>query len=126
MDFASRRSAPELVTLAVSSLVVSVVVVLLVVQIAAGDDPARPVVTVEATVERDDAFHVPVAVRNLGDRAAANVQVTASLTAGGSTVEADQVVDFLGADETEELVFVFSSDPAAGELTVAVAGFADP
>jgi len=123
----SRRTVPELVTLTVSSLVLALVIVLLVLQIAAGNDPARPVVTVGAIVERGEGgFHVPVSVRNRGDRAAASVQVTASLTTGATTVEADQVVDFLGVDETEELVFVFGSDPAAGELAVAVAGFADP
>ena len=120
------RTVPERITLAVSSLVLAVVVVLLVVQVGAGDDPPQPAATVGPTIERGDSFHVPVAVRNGGDRAAATVQVSASLTVGASTVEADQTIDFLGAGETEDLVFVFQDDPAGGELTVDVAGFAAP
>lgn len=120
------RTTPQWITLAVSSAVLAVVVVLLVVQIGAGDDPPEPVVTVGATVDRDGLFHVPVAVDNRGDRAASNVQVTAELTVGSTTVETDQTIDFLGAGETEDLVFVFADDPAGGELTIAVAGFAAP
>ncbi len=121
-----RRTGPEWVTLAVSSLVLAVVVVLLIMQIGAGDEPPRPTVAVGAIVGRGESFEVPVSVRNGGDRAASNVQVTASLRVGSSSTEADQTIDFLGAGETEDLVFVFADDPADGQLTVAVGGFAAP
>ena len=34
--------------------------------------------------------------------------------------------DFLGDRETQELTFVFADDPADGEVTINVVGFAEP
>jgi uncharacterized protein (TIGR02588 family) len=65
-------------------------------------------------------------VRNEGDRTAANVQVSAELTVGDRSFTGDQVVDFLSGGDDAGLTFVFSEDPAAGELDVAVAGYAEP
>jgi uncharacterized protein (TIGR02588 family) len=36
------------------------------------------------------------------------------------------VVDFLGGGESQKLTFVFSDDPADGELVISVTGYAEP
>ena len=71
-------------------------------------------------------YFVPVEIVNRGDLAAAQVQVVAELTIGGNTISSDQVVDFLGGGETQGLTFIFADDPAEGDLTITVAGFAEP
>lgn len=123
----SSRRNPEWVTFGISVVILGVVVVGLLAQIAAGDDPPQP--TVEAGVPRpqaDGSFHVPVELRNSGDQAAAQVQVVAELVVRGTTTTGDQTVDFLGAGEAETLVFAFADDPADGQLRVAVSGFLVP
>lgn len=123
-----RRSGPEWVTFSVSLVILVVVVGLLVSRLDDADDPASPAVTIlDHEIEaRDGMFHVPVEVRNDGGRAAANVQVRAELVAADGTESSEQTIDYLGAGETDRLVFVFAADPATGELTVAVGGFAVP
>lgn len=121
------RSRPEWWTLAVSLVVLVAVVAGLVAEMLAGDDDARPVVTVAAPVAAGGGtYHVPVEVRNEGDRAASSVQVSADLVVDGVSTSGDQTIDFLGAGETESLVFVFPDDPATGTLDVVVSGFAVP
>jgi uncharacterized protein (TIGR02588 family) len=121
------RTPAEWVSFAVSCLVLGVVVILIVQQPQSDDGPAAPVASVAGEAERvPGGFHVPVEVRNEGKAAAADVQVTAELTIVGETSEADQVVPFLGAEEAQDLVFVFPDDPADGDLTVQVAAFAVP
>ena len=71
-------------------------------------------------------FLVPVDIVNHGDLAAAEVQVIAELTIAGETTTGDQVVDFLGGGERQQLTFVFSDDPADGELVISVTGYAEP
>jgi uncharacterized protein (TIGR02588 family) len=126
-DEDDRRSAAEWVTFTVSSLVLAAVVALVVAQLGGADGPARPVAEVSGPVEEHpEGFAVPVEVTNVGHATAAQVQVTAELTIDGEATEADQVVDFLAADEVEELTFTFADDPADGELVVRVASFAIP
>lgn len=122
------RSAAEWVTFAVTATVVAIVVGLLVAQALGRDDPPAPVATIEtdSIVRRGEWFHVPVELHNDGHRAAAGVQVVAELTDDGGVESSEQTVDVLGAGETVHLVFVFSADPAAGELRVAVGSFAEP
>jgi uncharacterized protein (TIGR02588 family) len=121
------RRDPEWWTFGISILILAGVVVGLLAQIASGDDPPQPAAVVgEVSRQPDGTFHVPVAVRNPGDRAAAEVQVAAELQLGGTTTTGDQTIDFLGAGETERLVFVFADDPASGALRVTVTGFAVP
>lgn len=122
------RTTAEWVTFAVSASILLVVVGLLISQVGAGDEPPSPVAVVitEGIVEREGGFHVPVEVRNDGDRGAASVQVTAELTIGDDRSSADQTIDFLGADERTRVVFVLVADPADGELEVTVGGFAVP
>jgi uncharacterized protein (TIGR02588 family) len=123
-----QRTTAEWITFAASSLVLAAVVGLLLLQTARADDPASPTVRVDAgAIEPDgDRFRVPAEVRNTGDRAATNIEVSAELAASGDVETAEQTIDFLGGDETVTLVFLFAEDPADGELTIAVTSFTDP
>lgn len=114
------------VSLGVSVLVLIALAVVLITGVGSGD-PARPTATVE-TVRRlvDGTSHVVVEVVNEGHRAADGVQVSASLTIDGDEQTGDQTIDFLGAGEQRHVVFVFTGDPADGELEVAVTSFAVP
>lgn len=61
-----------------------------------------------------------------GQSTAANVQVAAELVIEDETLAGDQTIDFLSGGETQHLSFVFDSDPATGDLSVAVTGYAVP
>jgi uncharacterized protein (TIGR02588 family) len=121
------RTVAEWFTFGTSCAVLAAVLALIAVQWSDSDDPALPVATLDGEVRSvDGRFYVDVMVTNEGDDAAASVQINATLAVGDSTTEGDQTIDFLAADEEVRLTFVFDQDPAAGELTVAVTGFADP
>jgi len=93
-----------------------------------GDDaPAEPIAAQRGAITRSaTGYEVPVEVRNVGGLTASEVQVRAELTIDGEATEADQVVDFLAGDDTEDLTFVFEDDPADGELVVTVTGYSTP
>jgi uncharacterized protein (TIGR02588 family) len=120
------RTSAEWTTFAVAVVVLLAVMAAIVVEAVRDHDPARPVADVTRTERVGDDFHVAVTLENRGDRAAANVQVVASLEVNGETTEGDQVVDFLAGGDEEELVFVFADDPDDGKLSVDVAGFSNP
>lgn len=120
------RTAAEWTSLVGSLVVLLVVVALIALQIPGDDDPAAPVARVAGVRPVRDAFHVDVTVHNAGDQTAANVQVSAELVVGGEVVTGDQTVDFLSADEEAELTFLFDQDPATGDLSISVSGFAAP
>ena len=117
----------EWTTLLVSSFVVGAIVVLIAVQMVSAADAAQPVARVVGVSRAGDRFWVRVVVDNEGDETAANVQVSASLSVVGAEAEEGGLsIDFLAGDESQELVFVFDTDPEQGELDVGVTGFEDP
>ena len=120
------RTAAEWTTLVCSCVILGVIVALIAAQLRGERDPAAPVAEVIDVRAVGEVHHVEVTVTNEGDDTAADVQVQAELIVDGGASEADQVIDFLAGDEEEHLVFVFEDDPADGELTVAVTGFAQP
>jgi uncharacterized protein (TIGR02588 family) len=121
------RSGPEWIIFGASAAIVAGVVGVLVVLAFRTADPAAPTADTPGSAEQiGNQFLVPVDIVNQGDRAAAEVQVVAELTINGTTTSGDQVVDFLGGGETQELTFVFTDDPADGELVITVTGFAAP
>lgn len=121
------RSGPEWIIFAVSALILAVVVAALVVLAFRTADPARPAADQPGPARQvGEQFLVPVDIANHGDLGASEVQVVAELTIDGVTSSGDQVVDFLGGGEHQELTFVFSDDPADGELVITVTGFANP
>jgi len=121
------RRAPEWIVFGVSALILFAIVAALIVLALQGSDPAAPVAEAPGTVRPvGEQFLVPVEIVNEGDESAAQVQVQAELTIGGTTSTSDQVIDFLGRGERHELTFVFDDDPAGGELTIGVVSFAAP
>ncbi len=121
------RTGPEWVTFGVSALILLVVVGLMVVHAFQTDDPAAPAADRPGSVRQvGEQFFVPVEIVNRGDLGAAQVQVMAELTIDGNTTGGDQVIDFLGGGEIQELTFAFADDPADGELVITVVGFAKP
>ena len=119
-------TAAEWVTFGVAAVIVIGVIAAILSQVAATSSPPAPVVEVDAAVEREGRFVVPVTLRNNGDETAQDVQVTATLTTDDGETTADQVLDFLAGGEEEELEFVFEDDPADGELVVEVGGYRLP
>ncbi len=122
----SERTRAESVTLALCAAVVAGVVALILFQMPKEDDRPVPVASTERIEPVGDEFHVTVLVENIGGRTAANVQVIAQLVVDGEMTEGDQTIDFLAPDDTTSLAFVFADDPAAGDLTVGVSGYAIP
>ena len=124
------RTAAEKITLAVSvALIVGLVALVTYVTVTGGGEP--PIV--EATSLPDEIRHegesyfLPVAVTNRGGLTALEVTVQAELAGSdGSTESSEFTLDFLAGGETREGTAVFTSDPAAGQLTVGVASFQVP
>jgi uncharacterized protein (TIGR02588 family) len=121
------RTGPEWVIFGVSASILAVVVGVLAVLTFQTADPAAPAADPPGPVRQvGEQFFVPIDIVNHGDLGAAEVQVMAELTIDGTTTSGDQVVDFLGSGERQELTFVFADDPADGELVVSVTGYAKP
>jgi uncharacterized protein (TIGR02588 family) len=120
------RTTAEWVSLAGAAAVVLLLVGLIVAQIPGSDRPAAPEARVDGVRQAADTFHVDVTVDNRGERSATNVQISAELTIGVDTVTGDQTIDFLSGGEQQRLTFVFTQDPASGDLQVAVTGFGVP
>jgi uncharacterized protein (TIGR02588 family) len=121
------RSGPEWIILGASASILAVVVGVLVVFAFRTAVPAMPAADPPGAARQvGEQFFVPVDIVNHGDLGAAEVQVMAELTIDGATSSGDQVVDFLGGGERQELTFVFDEDPADGELVISVTGYAEP
>ncbi|HZG95296.1 MAG TPA: TIGR02588 family protein [Mycobacteriales bacterium] len=123
------RSPAEWVTFTVAALIVGGIAGAVAwLWIRGFDRPADAVVRRSGPVRQvGSRFYVRVEVDNRGDRTAQAVQVVAELTQRGEVVEeAEQTVDFLSGGEVETVEFVFTEDPASGELAVRVAGFLLP
>ena len=91
--------------------------------------PSPPVLRVTSgeVQQREDQFYVPFTVENTGGDTVESVQVIAELTVDGQVVEdGEQQIDFLAGNETQEGAFIFTQDPAGGELTVRVASYKMP
>jgi uncharacterized protein (TIGR02588 family) len=74
-----------------------------------------------------DVWRVPFEVRNRGGRAATSVQVTAELEIAGTVVgEGEQSFDFLSGGERGGGALLLADGPGEGELSIAVASYADP
>jgi len=120
------RSRAELISLVLSLMVLAIVLAVLMSGFDR-DDPARPVAVVSAVdTGADGSGRVTVEVTNEGDRAAAGVQISASLATSSGEESGDQSIDFLGGGETRTVVFLFTEDPTTGQLDVAVTAFAVP
>ena len=72
-------------------------------------------------------FYVPFTVTNSGGNTAETIQLIAELEVAGEMVEdGEQQIDVLARDEMREGAFVFSRDPAQGQVTLRVASYQEP
>ncbi|MEB3357936.1 MAG: TIGR02588 family protein [Synechococcales bacterium] len=94
------------------------------------DTQAPPQITVSRTEgirQEPGQFYVPFTVTNRGGETAASVQVVAELRQNGEVVEAgEQLIDYLSRGEVEEGAFIFTQNPAEGELVLRVASYTLP
>lgn len=123
------RSLAEWVTLAFSATVVlSILGLVTVLNIQSDEKPARVVASAQLDEIRheNDAYYVPVAVTNEGDRTAESVLVEAELVSDSQTETAEITFDFLAGGELMTGAFIFSEDPSQGELSVRPVSYLDP
>lgn len=91
--------------------------------------PSPPILTVrqhEDVREENGQFYVHFEVENSGGETAEAVQVIGTLRASDEEQEGEQQIDFLSGGETAEGAFVFTHDPAEGELELRVASYKMP
>lgn len=93
--------------------------------------PATPPavsVTRAGPVRREGGqFYIPFRITNSGGLTADAVVVRAELAMGDQTVEESELVfDFLSGGEAEEGAFIFTHDPAEGQLELRVGGYRLP
>lgn len=117
----------ERVVTAASGIALLIIVAVL---IWDGVRPNRPaaVVAVSAGVGevRGESWYVPVAVRNAGDEAVRDVQVTVELLLNGKTEEGSFTVDWLPGRSTRQGVAVLPREAAGRDLKTTVKGFVIP
>lgn len=121
------RTLPEWVSFGVALVLVLALVGVFVADLLGEERPADPLARVSGPVQANgSAYQVPVTVRNGGDLTAADVQVTAELSLGSTTLTAEQTIPFLAGGAEKRLVLVFDRDPAGGDLEVRVASYSKP
>ncbi len=87
-----------------------------------------PALEITSTTEyRQGKYYVPFTVKNTGGETAESVQVIAELQIKSTLVEwGDQQIDFLSSQEEATGAFIFTRDPALGDLTLRVASYKSP
>lgn len=119
------RSGAEWVTFAVASAILLAVVAAIASLWASGPpEPASFVVRTLPARQAEGGYYVRATVENRGDETAEGVQVVAELTMSGTVAEeGEQAIDFVSGGESEEVEFVFTEDPAEGEVEVTVRSY---
>lgn len=122
------RSPAEWVTFAIASaILLGVVGLVLFDWLGTSDIPPQLSVTQGNIRTAGEQFYVPFTVENTGGETAQSVQIIAELMVNGETVEdGEQQIEFLSGGETEDGEFIFTEDPASGELTLRVASYTAP
>jgi uncharacterized protein (TIGR02588 family) len=123
------RISAEWITIAISSLIVAVLIGLILLTWVTKDDrpPILSITTPEAIRQEQGYYYVPFTVKNDGGGTAESVQVIGELRINGQVEEqGEQQIDFLSSREEEEGAFVFSRNPAAGDLVIRVASYKLP
>lgn len=123
------RSLAEWVSFGIASLVLIAIVSLVIYDWVA--TPATPpVIELMQSGEVRQAngqYYIPFTIKNIGGNTAEAVQLIAELKINGEVEESgEQQIDFLSGDESEAGAFVFSRDPADGELILRVGGYTTP
>jgi uncharacterized protein (TIGR02588 family) len=118
------RHAVEWVAVAVSALAIATLVALLVYDGTTRRGEPELVIVLEAPIESERRFVVPLLVENHGGVAAGSVEIEVALTANGRELETGAVtLDFVPAGSEVEAAVVFTEDPARGRLEARVLGF---
>jgi uncharacterized protein (TIGR02588 family) len=123
------RISAELITIAISSLIVAILIGLILLAWVTKDDrpPILSISTPEAVRQEQGYYYVPFTVKNDGGGTAESVQVIGELRINGQVEEqGEQQIDFLSSREEEEGAFVFSRNPASGNLVLRVASYKLP
>ena len=121
----SSRSRAEWISLAISSLIVILLIVLVIFhRVSAGDVP--PQLSVRALTDQTrhigDVYYLTVEVTNTGSKTAEAVKVQ-----GESQNEVrDFEIDFLDGEESAKGVLIFRQDPRVSLVTVSVVSFREP
>jgi uncharacterized protein (TIGR02588 family) len=118
------RHAVEWIAVAVSALAIATLVALLVYDGTTRRGGPELVVVLEAPVESERGFVVPLLAENHGGMAAGNVEIEVMLTANGRELQTGAVtLDFVPAGSEVDAAVVFTEDPAGGRLEARVLGF---
>jgi uncharacterized protein (TIGR02588 family) len=118
----------EQVTLAISTLMVTAIVGLVLLSWVT-QDSSPPIFSIRSAAIREvrGQFYVPFTVVNRGGETATSVQVIGELKRDGKIEEsAEQQIDFLSRGEVEEGAFIFSQNPRTGELSLRVTSYSLP
>ena len=124
-----RRSPAEWITLAVSALVLTLLVGLVLYdwQLSKNLPPAFQVEVTEPARLTAGRYYLPFTLRNTGGRIARTVQVIAELKLPeGEEESGEQQFDFLSGNEQKQGGFVFDHNPQEGSLVIRVASFGLP
>jgi uncharacterized protein (TIGR02588 family) len=125
---ASGRTTAQLVTTAVSLLLIVGLAGIILVEGFSGREEVpvelRVEVRADAVERRGAQFHVPIVVHNLGSEVAEQVLVAIEVSTGGQVVEeAETVIAVIGEDEEVEAVLVLEREPAGLTIEARVVTF---
>jgi uncharacterized protein (TIGR02588 family) len=117
---AAPRATAEWVALSVSLLLLAGTVGLIV-WLWANEPAGPPQFKVERGTARsaDGLYQLPVAVTNVGGQAAGQVRVEGRLGGGGQEERPVTTIEFLPVGAREEVVLIFSGEPASASVQVA-------
>jgi uncharacterized protein (TIGR02588 family) len=125
----SERSLAENVSFAISLLLLSLLVGLVVYEwISKKDQPPVLSVTTDSQVRQaGKQFYVPFTIANTGGETVESVEITAQLDLNGKVEDVgSQQIDFLSDGETSSGAFILDRNPKKGELIVRVTGYRLP
>ncbi|MBD0269862.1 MAG: TIGR02588 family protein [Cyanobacteria bacterium Co-bin8] len=130
----SRRQRPlhisaEVVTFAIASLIVAILVglVLFIWATQSNEDPILAVNRNGDIHAERGYYYVPFSVTNVGGGTAEAVEIVAELRRNGEIEEeGQQQIDFLSSQEEQEGVFIFEHDPGQRELILRASGYRLP
>ncbi len=117
----------EIAASAVSALAIAAVMGYLVWQGFQGEKPAAFEATIGSVRAAGDSYLLPVTVRNTGDEAAQDVQVSVKLTVPGKPeAEARATIDWVPGKSERRAVAVLKENPAQGTVKAGVEGYQEP
>lgn len=123
------RVTPEWVSFTIASFIVAIVIgLVLFIWVTQDHQPPVLSVTINSGIRQEQGqYYVPFSIENMGGGTAESVQVIGELRIDGEVEESgEQQIDFLSSGETEEGAFVFSRNPAQGDLSIRVASYKLP